>query len=205
MSVLDTLLGILAPYDCLGCRTEGTLLCPVCQLKLPSAPPFEHRLHNLWAIRSVTPYEDVAKSLVWKLKSNGARAAALIMAAHMTKFIENTDYLLVPVPTATARVRQRSYDQAKLLAGALSRRTGLRYIDGLRRLGQTHQIGAVRHQRLKQLSGSFYIKKPRQLAGAKIILIDDVVTTGATLETAAALLLKAGAAEVQAVTFAQTL
>jgi ComF family protein len=125
------------------------------------------------------------------------------MARSLIKVLDTDECLLVPVPTATDHVRQRSYDQAKLLARALSRLSGLRYADCLRRLGQTHQVGASRRQRLIQLRTLFYIKKPRQVRGAKILLIDDVVTTGATLEAAADVLTMAGAKEVGAITFAQ--
>jgi ComF family protein len=203
MSFLETIIAVIAPQECLNCGREGSLLCPACLDDLPPAPPFGHPLRYLRAVQSITAYKGVAQDLVWRLKSGGARSAAEVMAAGMTGFVSR-GWLLIPAPTATSHVRQRGYDQAGLLARRLGRLTGSRCLDALGRVGQAHQVGATRQRRLKQLDNSFYIKKPRPVAGAKLLLIDDVVTTGATLETAAKALLEAGAGEVRALTFAQT-
>jgi ComF family protein len=115
-----------------------------------------------------------------------------------------SDAVLVPVPTATSRVRARGYDQSKLLARAVARRQSLPVLNCLARHGQTHQVGATRQQRLSQLSTAFRVIRPARLAGRHVILVDDVTTTGATLELAAQKLLAAGARRVDAVTFAHT-
>jgi ComF family protein len=113
------------------------------------------------------------------------------------------DVMVVPVPTATSRVRGRGYDQAKLLARELSRQARLPYLDCLVRSGHTHQVGASRYQRLSQLEGAFRLKDSKKVRGTRILLIDDVMTTGATLETAAGLLKAGGAGQVAAMVFAQ--
>ncbi|HEX4774056.1 MAG TPA: phosphoribosyltransferase family protein [Candidatus Saccharimonadales bacterium] len=154
-------------------------------------------------IQSFTPYRGVAKDLIWRLKSGGTQAAAQIMAGQMAKLIgPDSKALIVPIPTATTRVRQRGYDQAKLLARALARHTGLSYSNCLARHGQAHQVGAHRHERLQQLHGALRVKNLAAVRGSHIILIDDVTTTGATLETAASILKQAGAQTVEALTFA---
>jgi competence protein ComFC len=203
MNVLDLIIRAVAPHNCLGCSTDEGLYCPACFNNLPAAPPFSHPLRYLSAVWSVTPYSGGARALIAQLKLMGTQAAAPVMAAGMAPFITDETFLLVPAPTSTGHARQRGYDQAKLLARHLSRLTGLPYIDCLRRLGQKHQTGASRHLRLKQMQRAFYVKNLRQIRDAKIMLIDDVVTTGATLESAAAVLLAAGAKEVYAITFAQ--
>ena len=106
-------------------------------------------------------------------------------------------------PTATSRVRQRGYDQAKLLARALARQAGLPYLDCLARVGQTHQVGATREQRLRQLQAAFRVRRPNAVRSAYLLLVDDVSTTGATLELAATILKSAGARRVDAIVFAQ--
>jgi competence protein ComFC len=205
MSIFDHFLDILAPYNCLACGREGDLLCFSCLSELPPAPPFDHPLRCLSKVQAATPYQGTAKNLVWQLKASGAQAAArLIVKAMADRFQLPHGALIVPAPTATAHVRQRGYDQARLLAKNLSRQTGLVHLDCLRRQGQIHQVGASRQQRARQLSQVFYIRRPQLIKNASIILVDDVITTGATLETAATTLLAAGAAEVSALTFAQT-
>jgi ComF family protein len=217
MSILDSLVGLLVPHSCLACGAEGRLLCQPCMVGLTGAEPLCYRCQRpsaegftclncatpLRRVRVVANYEKIAKALIWRLKLNGAQAAARIMARRMAEGLRHEEFLLVPVPTATRRARQRGYDQARLLARELSRQTGLPYLDCLARHGQTHQHGANRHGRLQQLEGSFRVK--RKVDNACILLIDDVVTTGATLEAAAQVLARAGAARIEAVVFARPL
>jgi ComF family protein len=202
MSVIDSLISIIAPYDCVGCGGEGSLLCPSCRINLPPPQLQKHANSSLRHIQSATLYQGAAKDLIWKLKSGGAQAAAKIMARQMARLLKTNNQLIVPVPTATSRVRQRGYDQAKLIAKELARQTRLEYVDCLARHGQTHQVGASRKERLRQLSEAFRITKPRLVYDSRIVLVDDVTTTGATLETAAVALSKAGASKIEALTFA---
>jgi len=223
MSIFDHIISLAAPYECLGCERQGSLLCVACGHRLPKMnercyscrkPTFSaatclacRSTSNLERVHVATVYEDIAKDLVWKLKFDGAQAAAGIMAANMKFLLKNgrsaREIVLVPVPTATSRVRQRGYDQADLLARALSRELGLPRLKCLARLGQTHQIGAGRRQRLQQLTSAFVVKK--SVFDTHIVLVDDVVTTGATLEAAAQVLKNAGAQHISALVFASPL
>ena len=204
MSLIDRILAIIAPHDCLGCGNEGKLLCFECLEGLPEVAPKRLQSPYLTEVRSATPYRGVAKDLVWKLKSSGAQEAARIMATCMLKYISKSkNSLIVPVPTATTRVRQRGYDQARLLARELSKQSKLPCLNCLIRTGQAHQVGAGREQRLSQLTSAFRLKSPLLINNAHIILVDDVVTTGATMETVAKLLIQAGASKIEAITFAQ--
>lgn len=204
MSFIDRILAILAPHDCLGCGIEGRLLCSVCLNSLPGVGPKGLTSPDLSFVHSATAYETVAKDLIWKLKSSGAQEAARIMAKCMLGTIPNAkNVLIVPVPTATSRVRQRGYDQAKLLAKELSQQARLPYANCLIRHGQAHQVGAGREQRMRQLRNAFRVKSSPLIKNAHIILVDDVVTTGATLEIVAKLLMQAGASKIEAITFAQ--
>lgn len=216
MSILDNLIGVLAPHTCLGCGAEGRLLCPACASQLTPVEPLCYRCQRLSSqgftclncasplarVRVVTNYSGPAKALIWQLKLNGAQAAARIIARHMALSLNDIspDTTIVPVPTATSRARQRGYDQAKLLARELSRQSGLRYLDCLVRHGRTSQHGANRSERLQQLQGSFRIK--RYVRNKQILLVDDVITTGATLEVAAKVL-QGTEVSIQAIAFAR--
>src|SRR5581483_7033834 len=157
MSVLDDLIGILVPHDCVGCGAEGHLLCSVCSSRLTPMEPLCYRCQKpspsgftclncpspLRRVLVVTDYSGPAKALIWQLKLNGAQAAASVMTLQMAKLLNDIspNTYLVPVPTATTRARQRGYDQAKLLAKQLSKRTSLPYLDCLARHGYTSQHG----------------------------------------------------------------
>lgn len=221
MNLLEAIISKIAPHDCLACGSEGDLLCADCSDTLVTIPERCYRCEkpsaagltclacrptsHLDSVRIAAIYGTVAKGLIWKLKLAGAQSAAAIMAKHMTALIRNAapKTIIVPVPTATGRVRQRGYDQACLLARELSRQSRLPYSNCLSRSGQTHQHGLHRQQRLVQLEAAFRVRKVRAVQQSRIILVDDVTTTGATLEAAASVLLGSGAARVEAVVFAQ--
>ena len=222
MSVVDRLLGVVAPHECLGCMAEGSLLCVTCLNGLPQVPercyrcrklsPSSltcascHKTSRLRRVQVATVYEGVAKELVWKLKFTGAQQAAQPMVAKMAKIMGGDGSLatlIIPVPTATKRARQRGYDQAELLARGLTNQAHLGYCACLARIGHQHQHGAARAQRLKQLASAFRVTRTQLLDGAHVLLVDDVVTTGATLEAAARVLKAAGAGRIDAIVFAQ--
>jgi ComF family protein len=218
--ILHTLLAQLAPHDCISCGSEGALICKQCESKLLSLP--ERCYHcrrispgnltcqtcrassELYRVQARTAYNGVAKDLIWRLKSSGAQAAAKEMAVMMQGLISaHEEIVFVPIPTATTRVRKRGYDQAILLARALSHTTRKRYALSLRRLGQHHQVGATRLQRITQLQQAYRVVHPDLIMGAHVVLVDDVLTTGATMEAAAKVLKAAGAKRVSGLVFAQ--
>jgi len=142
--------------------------------------------------------------LVWKLKFHHARAAVGPMAELMCdRLLFDTGAILVPVPTATSRVRQRGYDQAELLSRALSLKTGLPNRQWLRRHGQSRQVGQTKAERAAHVASAFRVPSPPRIVGCHVILVDDVLTTGSTLEAAARVLKTAGAKRVDAIVFAQ--
>lgn len=219
MHLIEHILSTIAPHECLGCGREGRLLCDICASVDAALPPRCYRcrrpspafrtckicrthspLHSVYALK---PYGGFTKDLVHQLKFERTSSAAREIAELMYPGLAvASDLLVTHIPTATSRARMRGYDQAALIARGISTRLGLEYAPLLARSGQARQVGKNRKERFMQLQTSFATIRPRTMQGRHILLIDDVVTTGATLEAAAAILKGAGAMHVSAAVFA---
>jgi ComF family protein len=151
-------------------------------------------------------YTGLAKVLVKELKFSGRRGAAKEIAALMPAPPEVSTSILVPIPTATSRVRERGFDHALELTKMYARLHDLPYQQLLARTTQKRQLGASRKNRIANVSDAFRLadNPSLDLRATTIILIDDVATTGATLQEAAKVLKMAGAANIKAVVFART-
>jgi ComF family protein len=150
-------------------------------------------------------YAGPARDLVGALKFRGATGVADAMAAQIAANAPAVmlDGALVPVPLHPRRLRRRGYNQAAMIAGALSRRTRLEVADCLRRTGSAAtQVGRDRRERRLGPAGSIEL---RAAAPVRALLVDDVATTGATLAACAAALRLAGSIEVAALVFARTI
>jgi ComF family protein len=152
-------------------------------------------------------YEDAARAMVRALKFRGALGLAPRMAAVIAANAHPATWQvgpLVPVPISRARRRRRGFNQAEALAGALSSRVGVDVLDCLRRPGTARpQVGLGRVDRLGALEGMIELRRGAAVpAGA--VLVDDVVTTGATLAACARVLRAAGCVEVAGVAYART-
>jgi ComF family protein len=214
---IETILQLLAPWSCLVCGDEGEFVCASCYDAVPaaSASPLDGtRLDSAWLGRArfkgawaASDYRGLSKDLVYKLKFERAAGLAWTLAKIMDERLPSfaSDTLVVPLPTANKRVRQRGYDQAVLLARAFAKQRSLTFVQMLARQGHQRQVGANREQRHAQLARAWRIKKPALMRGASILLVDDVLTTGATIESAANLCMQHGARSVRAITFAQKL
>lgn len=222
MLTFETLISLIAPHECLQCGLEGALVCDTCLLEcFPSLPERCYRCNRLMSDSRVcaacrkhtalsyvwvrTAYEGAAKELVYRMKFARARKGTEVIGRVIAESLPylKPEYLVVPVPTATTRVRQRGYDHAALIARTVARYQGLHVKLALRRLGNVRQVGANRIERLTQLRDAFYIAHPEVVRGKDILLIDDVVTTGGSIEQAAQVLRQAGARSVVAAIFAK--
>jgi ComF family protein len=157
-------------------------------------------LYQVWA---ATEHEGVGKTLVHQLKFERARAGAAVAAKAMADLLlPDANWLVTFTPTAPVRVRGRGYDQAQLIAGQLARMLQCEYAPLLLRMGTQRQVGQTRQVRREQMMQAFRPVRPGSIRGRHILLIDDVLTTGSTLEAAAATLKAAGAKRVSAAVFA---
>jgi predicted amidophosphoribosyltransferase len=149
-------------------------------------------------------YEGPARDLVRALKFRGAlslaREMAALVVASAPRDLLRAD--LVPVPLHPVRLRRRGFNQAVVLAEAIGRTTGLGTTDCLRRRGPgPPQVGRTRGARLSGPTGSI---EARARVPPAALIVDDVVTTGATIAACAAALRRAGTTELAAIAFART-
>lgn len=214
---------LVAPHVCFVCGRTGELACAGC---LESAvtrkaatcyrcnrlsPEFKtcHKCRPHSRLRRVivaSQYEGVVKQLIHMLKyENGVDAAPLLaelIGRRLSPLSSQYD-VIVPVPIQPRKYRQRGYNQAELLARSLSKRLGLIVVRVLYRRGSVSQVGANRTTRLTQLEGKVYLHKSQVIAGKRILLVDDVVTTGGTLNECAKVLKAGGAKSVDAAVVAK--
>jgi ComF family protein len=157
--------------------------------------------------RSAVWLDEPARRSVHALKYDGWWRVTEAMAEPMAAEVAGTgEWILAPVPLSAGRERRRGYNQAARLAEALARRVGWRWRnDLLQRVRETPtQTALTPHARAANVAGAFRAE-PSAVAGLRVLVVDDVFTTGATLTAAAHALDAAGAGAVAGVTFARAL
>jgi ComF family protein len=158
------------------------------------------------ALRAPLAYDDVSRSLILRFKHGDAHDQVARFAQWMARAgrdLFSEDMVMVPVPLHARRLRKRGFNQSALLARALAKRTGCRVsLDALVRGRPTPTQGGLSFaQRRRNVAGAFMVR-PRYrdvVAGRSIVLVDDVWTTGATMEACGRVLRRAGAQRVSAV------
>lgn len=212
-SFLKTLLDLVFPRHCLGCERRGESLCVSCLGSLKKATP-KDKLN----VSSALCYRDpLVKKAIWSLKFKGVKSIAHplartlydIMAEEIsdaTLFENFHDPLIIPIPLSAKRQRRRGFNQAERIAQELLKqnpRMATLRINILKRIKETPpQASLDRQKRIKNLIGCFAVIDKSAVVGKNIILIDDVVTTGATLREARKVIKKAGARHILAFTVA---
>jgi ComF family protein len=199
------LLDLLYPPRCVVCKEPGAeRFCGVCRAAIMRVDVLS-RTSRLDGRACVGAYEGSLREAVLLLKYQDRRGLARelgeLMAARLEECCEEWQPDgLVPIPIHRRRQRERGYNQAELLANALSEHCDLRVRPALERVRDTpSQVGLTRAERRSNLEGAF-APVAAVAAGLRPVLIDDVQTSGATLEEAAQTLRSAGAHAVFALT-----
>ena len=176
----------------------GSSLCARCSVRRPA---YDHA-------RAPMAYDDGSRALILSFKHGGRTEGLASFAAQMRRagrdFLPEAD-LLVPVPLHPTRLIKRRYNQATLLARALAKITPAKFApDILFRTRRTDSQGGFNARaRVENVRGAFAVKQADQIQGRRIVLIDDVFTTGATLEACARTLKRSGAAQVDGICLAR--
>ncbi len=195
MRALLDALAVLFPVECAGCGAADLAVCDDCRSHLTA--PVVRMLDGL-EVRSAAVYEDRVRRLVLAFKEDGRTDVAGALAAALHPLLP-PGALIVPVPGSAEARRRRGYDPVIVLG----RRLRLPVARVLRLAGgSTVQKVLGERERAENRAGSMVASA--QLAGRRVVLLDDVVTSGATLREAARALRDAGADVVAAVTVAST-
>lgn len=215
MKLIDTLLDLLYPPRCPFCHRflDGEMrVCSRCERSLPYMPTggLDRTFENLNECFSVLRYEgDVRKSL-HRYKFGGVSAYAGCYAKLLAECIEdNAIYadVVAWAPLSARRLRERGYDQARLLAEGAAEYMETPCLPLLKKRRHNAAQSGTKSadERRRNVRGVYAYAGNKPLDGMTVLLVDDIVTTGATLDECAGVLRKAGAAEILALTLACTM
>lgn len=195
------ILETLFPVRCAGCGSPGAPLCGACQPELDQLildPPADGDREGASA---AFRYEGIARTLVLGLKVRHLRPYARPLAAALAKIVQREagpERFITWVPARGRARRERGFDQAELLAREVAAWTGLRAVGTLAAAPKADQVGLGRLHRAANAHGAFFPSRRSLAAGAPLLLIDDLITTGSTVRACTAALRRAGWGEVRA-------
>jgi ComF family protein len=221
-SVMQQFLDMLFPACCAGCQRSGHVLCPACIAQIQPLPsPFcqlcgtplspegtckycQYHPLKLNGQRAVSLYQEPLRGSIHGLKYDGntrlAEPLGLLLAQAYTRYGMRAD-MLIAVPLHSERQQQRGYNHAALLADVCSARLGVPLNSGVlvRQRATVAQIDLHPRERYQNVAGAFACASAPAsgvIKGRSIVIVDDVSTTGATLEACAVPLFSAGGKEV---------
>ncbi len=226
LRIIQPLFDLIAPPLCVICREEVGLVCQSCDKRLEKyritqnfclkcGGVFEGRRcprcrDTKFAFefnRAVFVYEREVQTLVEDFKYRKIRSLASFMAQKMVEVLRQ-EYpeidVIVPVPLHPTKRRERGFSQTSALAEEISRITGIKMVkDNLVRIRNTKaQANLSRAGRIENIKGAFRLRDSSAFKGKRILLVDDVMTTGTTMNEAAKLFKKVKGAKVYSITFA---
>jgi ComF family protein len=221
ISIIEYFLRIVFPPRCVCCDcvlavNTQKYVCDDCEKSIPYIN--RHHFDNpagksISNIYCAFDYEKGIRKAIHHLKFNDRPGNAKILVDMSYPLVE--DYLVgvsaqfkpknkydivIPVPVHSKRRRERGYNQSELIARSLSNKLNIPVILGtlVKRKNTPPQSSLAKDERYRNLEGAFHVKKPYLIEGKRVLLVDDVITTGSTLEECGKVLLQAGAVCVDA-------
>ena len=222
MNIVDKLISIIAPENCISCGAEDALLCYecysyllelgsicfICQKATPGhSPCHKHQTKNgTDAVFMLQKYEGVIKDYLKSFKFEQKRSAASEIAKYMNDYLPymNTKTLVTWIPTSPSRMRVKGFDHSRLIAKELARKRKLNYTELFTRNHETMLHLLTKEERQKNITSMYSARNSFVIKDKTILLVDDIITTGATVSECSKLLKKADAKEVMVVAFAKT-
>lgn len=221
LEVFRSVLDFVLPPICLGCGQEidaglvcyqclnkinnsGLGVCVKCGFPLKFNEKCPHCANNLLLprTRALGLYSEPLSNLIHSLKYDGKQSLAKIFASALVGLLNSDPILkkadfLVPIPLHPARQRERGYNQAFLIAFEIFRLCGIPVVQGLKRIRNTKSQSFLdKKERILNVQNAFAIKETKLMINKRVIIVDDVITSGATIYSAGQCLLNAGAKEV---------
>lgn len=230
---MANLLDILFPRYCVNCKKFGDYLCPNCFSRLsfdtkniclvctkPSYDGITHPVckgkYKIDGSFTGVVFNGISKRLIYQFKYKPYlhSLSSFLVDLLYESLIQNEEFnkvvglplVFVPIPLSKAKYRKRGYNQAEILAKRLAKKFGFETVDGLIRVKETRsQVGLNKKERRENIADAFSLKKQykESIKRKNVILVDDVLTTGATMSEAGSVLKRNGAAKVWAIAFAK--
>ncbi len=214
MKIADFIIHLLYPWKCVFCGSvlKDTDICRDCAGKLPYTKGDSTVQRFPFVDKCVSPlyYKDDVRSSVHRYKFGGCAAYSRRYGLIMSECVENNldcggIDVISWIPLSKKRLRHRGYDQARLIAEEIAESTGLPCRQLLQKIkdNSAQSLTRTAAQRRENVAGVYALCDKAEVTGLRILLVDDVVTTGSTMSEAARILRKAGAKTVYAATLAR--
>lgn len=215
MSVIDYILDLLYPPRCMLCgrvlRYFEKSVCKPCTQKLPKLlnPDIRMDVKNVRFCIAPFQYRDEIRESLHRYKFKGAAAYGQGYAEFIAKSIDENKIfcdIISWVPLSKKRLRERGYDQAEIIASALAKKLDLPCVKTLEKSRDNRRQSSIsdRQKRRSNVSGVYRCVTEKSLVGKKILLVDDIITSGSTVSECARQLINSGCSEVYAVAAAIT-
>ena len=211
MKILHRILQLLFPPKCVLCRKllqpQETDLCAQCRADTPEANAAKRKFPHLANWTALWYYEGDVRASILRYKFRGSRSYCCSYGRLLAMKLLQEDLsfdILTWVPISPRRKFRRGYDQVELIARAAAKELGMPLTPTLRKVRHNRPQSTMKDAAARRANvlGVYRVIDPEAVAGKRILLLDDILTTGATLSECARILLTAGAKEVNCATVA---